>query len=336
MYFKRALAIALTLAAVVPATAAAQLQIAPPDGDNYLGPIFMSDESNPFPSDEVGFIADTSAYTVQADMYSPPQSGGPMEPVNCGTAYGNTVWSVFYANRYGVMNVSTAGPFDAVIGVVPFTSPDDPAPNLNAGYCDDGLSGFQEDTSFFVSPRHWYAVQVGGTGTPQGGQVQVKFKLNKPPAVDGQAFLFWKTGPLRVTQLYAKNVPKGEKLTLSCTKGACRKKSVTAKKPSLLERPLGENAGEAPFGLRMKGATGSSSALPASKVLRPTAQAAAKRVNLLKNARVKRGAKIVLRITAPGYIGKYFVWKAGRNNVSSATVRCMNPGSTKPRKKCSG
>jgi hypothetical protein len=268
-------------------------------------------------------------------MYNPPANGGPPEPANCGTPYGNTVWSVFYSNRYGVMNVSTAGPFDSVIGIVPFTSPNNPTPNLQAGYCDDGLSGFQEDTSFFVSPRRWYAVQVGGTGTPQGGQVQVKFKLAPPPQVDGQAFLFWKTGPLRVTKLYAKNVPRGEKLTLTCTKGACRKKTVTAKKPSLLERPLGANPGEAPFGLRMKGAAGGPDRAT-EQVQRPLATAAAKRVNLLKNAKVKRGARLELRITAPGYIGKYFTWKASGSSISSATVRCMNPGSTKPRKKCSG
>lgn len=334
MTFKRALATALTALAAVPAVAAAQTQVAPPDGDNYLGPVFMNDQSIPFPSQEVGFIADTSAYTVQADMFNPPASGGPVEPTNCGAPYGNTVWSVFYSNRYGVMNVSTAGPFDAVLAVVPFASPSSPTPNLNAGFCDDSLAGFQEDTNFFVSPRHWYAVQVGGTGSPQGGQVQVKYLLSRPPQVDGQAFLFWRTGPLRVTKLYAKNVPKGERLTLSCTRGACRKKTVTARRP-MLNRPLGANPGETPAGLRMKGGAGGPNRT-VNSVLRPFAHAAARRVNLLGNQKVRRGAKIELRITAPGYIGKYFVWKVSGSSVSSATVRCMNPGSTKPRKKCHG
>lgn len=319
MSFKRALVIALTSIAALPAAASAQSQIPPPEGDNYLGPVALSDFSNPgrFPSQEIGFIADTTAYTVQQDMYAPPGQGGPQEPTICGNApYGNTVWSVFYSDRYGVMNVSAAGPFDSVIGVIPFRSPGDPVPNTAAGYCDDNIAGFQQDTSFLVSPKHWYAIQVGGTGNPQGGQVQVKFHLRPPPQVEGQAFLFWKTGPLRVSNMYAKNVPKGEKLTLTCTKGACRKKTITAKKP-LVQR----------FG---KKAVGSEQAL------RPLVQEAAKKVALLKNARVKKGVKIELRITQSGYIGKYYSWKVSSNSISSATSRCLNPGSSKPRKKCSG
>ena len=109
-------------------------------------------------------------------------SGGPPEPLNCGSAYANTIWSVFYADRYGVMKISTAGPFDSVIGFVPFKSPSqDPTPNINAGVCIDRLSGFEEELRAFVKPKQWYAVQVGGTGAPAGGQVQVKFDYQKPP-----------------------------------------------------------------------------------------------------------------------------------------------------------
>ena len=36
--------------------------------------------------------------------------------------------------------------------------------------------------------------------------------------------------------------------------------------------------------------------------------------------------------TSPGYIGKYFAWTVKSNGVSTKTVGCMNPGSTKPRK----
>jgi hypothetical protein len=312
MSLKRVLITALVALAAVPATAAAQTPIAPPEGDNYLGPLFLNDDKSPFPTDQIGFVADTTTYTTQADMYNPPGSGGPPEPTNCGTPtnpdiYGRTIWSIFYSNRYGVMNVSTAGPFDTVIGVVPFDSPANPVPHLNLGYCQDGLTGFQEDTSFLVSKNHWYAIQVGGTSPAgaTGGQVQVKFSLTKPPTVGGDAFLFWKVPPLRVTTAYVKNVPKGETLTLSCTKGACHKKTINVKSKPVIS-------------------------------LRQIVREAKAKVTLLTNQQVKSGAKIELRIMRPGYIGKYYVWKVSGSSISSATKMCLNPGSAKPRKSCSG
>ena len=120
---KRVLLAALIALAALPATAAAQTPITPPEGDNYLMSIFLNDASAPFPKDEIGFVADTSTYTTQPDMYNPPGSGGPPEPANCGSPYGKTIWSVFYSNRYGTMDVSTAGPFDSVIAVVPWGTP---------------------------------------------------------------------------------------------------------------------------------------------------------------------------------------------------------------------
>src|SRR5215208_461112 len=153
MTFKRAFAIALTAAAALPASASAQAEIPPPQGDNYLGPIALSDFQNPapFPSNEIGFVADTTSYTTQADLFNPPASGGPPEPTNCGSPYANTIWSVFHADRYGVMRISTAGPFDSVIGFVPFKSPNsDPTPDINNGVCIDRLSGFEEELTAFV------------------------------------------------------------------------------------------------------------------------------------------------------------------------------------------
>src|SRR3954462_3077368 len=93
MTIKRALAPALTALAAVPAAAAAQEAIPPPGADNYLSPYFFNDETHPLKYDPLGFTADTTAYTTQADMFTPPAQGGPGEPNRCGdTVYGNTVW----------------------------------------------------------------------------------------------------------------------------------------------------------------------------------------------------------------------------------------------------
>ena len=191
--------------------------------------------------------------------------------------------------------------------MVPFGNPDnDVAPHLNEGFCVDRLAGFAEETDFLVSPRHWYAIQVGGSG-PSGGQIQVKYFLKKPPSVSGKAFLFWNTKPLRITKMFVKSVPKGERLRVSCTKHACPTKTINVK-----SKP---------------GAAG--------KVQQIVREAKAQ-VNIFKNQKVKAGAKIELRITRFGYIGQYYVWKTASSGISAATTRCMNPGSTTPRKKCHG
>jgi hypothetical protein len=326
MSIKRALAIALVAAAALPASAGAQTPITPPEADNYLRPLFLSDQTHPFSKKEIGFIGDTTTYTTQADMYNPPGSGGPSEPNNCGQVYGNTIWSIFYSNRYGAMNVSVAGPFDSVIGVIPFGNPvNNVAPRLDLGYCQDRLSGFQEETNFLVSPKHWYAIQVGGVG-PSGGQVQVKFLLSKPPSVDGQAFLFWASKGPTITNMYVKTVPKGETVTVSCTKHACPKKTINVKSKPVAGSLFSGKIAAAPVGVRM----------PAEARVRQIVREAKRQVQIFKNQKVKKGAKIELRITRPGYIGKYFVWSVAASSISASQTLCMNPGSTKPRKRCSG
>ena len=85
----------------------------------------------------------------------------------------------------------------------------------------------------------------------------------------------------------------------------------------------------------MKGAGASGGRSP-NAGFKQIAHAAAKTVKLLKNQRVKPGAKIELRITRTGWIGKYYVWKVKKNAISSATTRCLNPGSSKPRTRCHG
>jgi hypothetical protein len=325
MTVKRALVAATISLAVAPAAAvAAPPAIAPPEGDAYLRAVLVNDENAPLKvGDPLGFTAKTGTYTTQTDMFNPdaqnnPSSGGPKEPTKCGNAvYGQTIWSAFYTHRYGRMKIDTAGQFDSVIGVVPFKNLDDAAPRISAGLCYDGLAGFQEDASFLVGPRKWFAVQVGGVG-PTGGDIQVKFDLKRPPTVGGQAFLFWKTGPLRVTDLYVKSVPKGQKITLSCTKGSCSRKTISVKS-KVVARRLGADVGAGPFARA-----------------RAVVREAKAKVQVLKNRNVKANSKIELRITRPGYIGRYYVWTVSKNSISASKLLCLNPGSSKPRKTCNG
>lgn len=346
MSFKRAIGLALTLVAALPAVASAQEQIVPPRGDNYLQPVFLNDEDAPFPSDPIGILADTTNYTLQQDMFNPPASGGPAEPTLCGEQ--NTIWSVFYSNRYGAMNISTAGSFDGVIAVVPFESPDSPEPIFDErAFCTDNLAGLQQDADFLVSPRQWYAVQVGGAGSPAGGQVQVKYDLNPPPRVNGDVVLSWRTNgtQARVKSLVV-NAPKGSRVAISCTKRGCGKnpRPFTVKKPAFAKPIALVGPSAKPAGVSMSDADGSATVAsdPGTAAVEPFAKRsagtqvqAAKKYKLLEGRRLKNGSQIVIRIYRAGWIGRHFTYKVKSGAVSSKVARCTNPGSSRPRKRCS-
>jgi hypothetical protein len=341
MSIKRAFAIALLAAAALPASAAGQAVIPPPQADNYLDSHIMNGGDPMVTGDSLGIIANTTSYTLQEDMFVPagqPAAGGPREPRLCteynpDTPYGNTVWAAFRSRDYGVMELNaSSGNFDEVIRVVPFESLTDAAPILPGG-CYDDFKGFSETARGLVFPGNWYAVQVGGTindtSNAQGGSMQLKFDLRRPPNVSADALLFWKKPPLRVTSLTVQGVTRGAKITLTCTKGACKKATRTASKP-FWSKPVSA-VGPTRAGVRMKNATGSGgsgSATPFKRI----ATAAKTKFTLLKNRKVKKGQTITVRVTAPGFVGRHFFWRVKSGELTSKKVSCMNPGSSKPRK----
>lgn len=360
MTIKRAIALALIALAAIPAAASAQEAIPPPGADNYLSPYFFNDQTHPLTYDPLGFTADTTSYTVQNDMFNPPAQGGPAEPNKCGnTVYGNTVWSVFYSNRWGLMTISTAGNFDSVIGVVPFDGPDNPVPSIDNGTCFDGLSGFQENakfqgepySGFIIVPKQWYAVQVGGTtqtGTAPGGALQVKIDQNHSPELDGDVILSWigRNGQAKITKLIV-SAPKGAKVAVTCTHHGCGKnpKAFTVRK-ARFTKPVGlvgpSAAANAPAGVRMTPATaaapGSTSkrTAKAASVLRERRAVvhAAKKFKLLAGRKLKNGSKVEIRITRAGFVGRYFSYSVAKGQVKSKKAYCLNPSSSKPRNKC--
>ena len=365
MTIKRALALALIVLAALPAAAFAQEAIPPPGADNFLQPYFFNDftakgQPKPLGYDPLGFTADTTSYTVQSDMYNPPVQGGPAEPTSCGnTNFGNTIWSVFHSDRWGLMTVETAGNFDSVIAVVPFDSPDNPVPDFDNAFCFDGLTGFQEKVKFvgapysgiIIVPKQWYAIQVSGTsqtGTAQGGQLQVKIDQNHSPELDGDVILSWagRNGQAKITKLIV-SAPKGSKVAVTCTHHGCGKnpKAFIVRK-ARFTKPVGlvgpSAAAQAPAGARMTaaGAAASSSTskrtAKAASLLRERRAVvhAAKKFKLLAGRKLKNGSKVEIRITQPGFIGKYFSYSVSKGQVASKKVFCLNPSSSKPRKKC--
>jgi hypothetical protein len=337
MTFKRALAIALTAAAALPASAAAQAQITPPEGDNYLQPLALSDFNNPqpFPRQEIAWVADTTNYTVQSDMFNPPGNGGPAEPHDCGSDYEKTIWSVLHIDHMGTLTITTSAQFDSVIGFVPFDSPNSPAPRIDQGVCIDRLAGLDEQLKVNVSAGHWYAVQVGGTGTTQGGQVQTKFLFKatnppKPKPIKSQGFLFYKFPPLRITSMYANSVPKGSTIKVHCSK-SCGNRTIRVRSKPVLDSVFASGPVMTPASLSAAPTGGTTRAKPSATHSRPIVREAKSRVTVFKNKRVANGTKVEMRITKKGMIGKYWAWKIPGQGV---TIRCLKPGSNKPRKKC--
>lgn len=340
---------ALAVAAVFPATASAlQPSITPPDHDHYLDSLILTPGKTKLKYENSRiFSADTTGYTVQEDMFNPPASGGPPEPNVCQyptyqTVFGNTVWAAFRSGHWGTVSfTATGGPFDKVVGVVPFKSLNNARPIMKKYGCYDDKIGASETARGIVSPKQWYAVQVGGTndnGTAAaGGFVQVSYTLHKPKQVGGRAYLFWHNQPIRVTKAYVTGVPKGATLKLTCSKHSCKKRTIhvhgTIQRGKALAKPW---SGRTAAKVRMKNAVGPAGDPSPGAAFKPIVREAGKRINLLKNKRVKPGSKIELRISAYGMIGRYYRWNVKKKSITPATTRCMDVGKSKPKKKCSG
>ncbi len=345
MNFKRlTLCASLALAAAFPATAMAQYGAAPGEGDHYLGSIQLATPDSPLEYGRpIGLTADTSGYTVQSDMFSPPGAGGPQEPTQCGQSnYGNTIWSDVYSNRWGRLSIDTAGPFDAVIGVIPYRSPQEPAP-LDFG-CVDALGGFQEQVrNFIVFPGSYWSIQVGGTGTPLGGPVQVKYELLPPARAGGDAIATWDgaSGGIRLKGLVVK-APRGSRVSIKCARRRCGKtpRAFTSKKVGLAGAIGRAQAPHVAARKTRASASAGKPALPASAVRVETAKTradvrAAKNYTLLRGRFIRIGTRLEVRIKRFGHIGTYFAYNVGSRRVQKIK-RCMNPGSNKARKRCSG
>jgi hypothetical protein len=341
---------ALALAAAFPASASAlQPSITPPDHDNYLDSLILTPGTTKLKYENSRiFSADTTSYTDQEDMFNPPSSGGPREPNVCvyptyKTVFGKTVWAAFRAGHWGTVSFNaTGGPFDKVVGVVPFKSLDDAKPRMKDYGCYDDKVGVSETARGLVSPKQWYAVQIGGTndnGTAAaGGFVQVSYTLHRPKQVGGRAFLFWHTKPMRVTKSYVTGVPAGATLKLTCSKHSCKKRTIhvhgAVQRGKALAQP--SSARRSAAKVRMKNAVGPAGDPSPGAAFKPIVHASGKRINLLKNKRVKPGSKIELRISAYGMIGRYYRWNVKKNSITPATTRCMDVGKSRPKKKCSG
>jgi hypothetical protein len=318
---------AVAAVALLPATALAQTTEPPGSGDAYLSPIVVSTSQSPQPVPGVlGFDVDTTAYTTEdgAAIFG----GGP-EFNQCGnSAYGKTVWSVFYSNRYGRIDITAAG-YDAVIGLASFKSPSEAAPV--GGPCTDRLSGkiesFARDNLPTVKKGSWYAIQVGGFRGPDGnfagGPLEVNVELLPPDVVIGDAGLSWVStnGGIKVKSVRIDG-PKGSVITVGCAKKKCGKTQSFGIKKPVITQPILKSNPLAKFKTLKK-------QQPAA-VDNGVVRAASKTV--FKGRTIKNGGRLVVIVEQQDKIGELFYWDVRKNAAGTKTIGCVEPNSSKVQK----
>lgn len=334
MTLKRFLPLAVLLLAVaVPPSALAQSEQA---GDSYLRPILLNeggfDSPRPIPRGSIpGFGPfDTSSYGLQDDLFAPQSSGGPFEPRECGgTSYGKTVWAVFYAHRYGRADVTAAGSYDQVIGIVPFRGPTtDPTPLVQNGICIDRIRGIDE--GFGSNPPHvapgWYALQFGAVGNT-GGVLQGKLEFLPPLRVRGDAGLAWAGRSGGADIALRANAQKGARISFRCARRRCgrlpRPRTFRKVAGDSLTRPIGEVLPRVAESRRLREVADDDPAISAAR-------------SFIKRKRLRNGTRLEVRITYPGRIGSYFAWTVKRGKVGAKVRRCLEPSSSRPKKRCDG
>lgn len=299
--------LALALLAL-PAGASAQA----PVNDNYLESLQLNAPGKKLErKSTLRDVRDTSAATVQGDVFSPPNSGGPAELTTCaGASYGKTVWYDFYPDVNGLVRLRASSAFDPVIAVVPFNR-QSTAPRFDRSQCANESSSTSEEFLAEVRKGASYTVQIGGVNAG-GGSLEFLFDFladtdgdrvlddtDNCPRLKGSG---GRGCPLRLradTTLRALPTAGGIKLD---------RLSVSLNRKSRVE-------------VRCKGC-------------RPQVKRG-KKVGFpkLRGRELPAGSKLEIRATRKGAFGSYTAYKIVAGNFKKIT-RCMNPGSRKLRKKC--
>jgi hypothetical protein len=288
----------------------------PPLNDNYLQSLRLNDPGTRLERrDTLRDRRDTTNATVQSDVFSPPQSGGPAELTTCkGTSFGKTVWYDFYPDVNGLARLRASG-FDTVLAVVPFSRRTG-RPNFGDALCSNASASTTEEFLVEVRKGDSYTVQIGGAGDT-GGALEFLFdfladtdgdgvldtvdrcdRLDGPESNNGCPRRLRVSTTLRARptatgisiDVLTVTVNRGSRVVVSCSSG-CRRQVKRA-----------ERAGTMIF--------------PA-----------------LGGAELSAGARLDIRVTKPGFFGEFIRYKVLVGNFKKIE-RCMNPGSRVLRRRC--
>jgi hypothetical protein len=315
------LTFAFLLVGAAPALAAAP-------NDHYLASLQMQDGDAV--AREFRDTVDTTAASVQADLFNPNRDGLPFggsgpEPTTCsGASYGRTVWYDFIPEVSGGVQIAASG-YDTVVAVYEY---DVRSAQLGQQVACENRGVAEDLVLPEVERGKAYTVQVGAVGGA-AGTLQFEFLFfgdrdedgvldeapdrcprqpgidsagGCPPALSATLSLEWANtaGGVRFTSVRVRGAPRGARIEARCRRCGVRRTTARSKgRPVKLRRLIGR---EAPAG--------------AVLVVRVTQRPRGR-------GRFRHGA-----------VGTYLRYVFEPGGIRARKVRCMRPGSNKPRKRC--
>ncbi|MFI5010406.1 MAG: hypothetical protein ACHQDY_09055 [Solirubrobacterales bacterium] len=209
------------------ATAAAP---APPINDNYLQSLNINKPGTALNrTEEITDVRDTTAATIQSDIFNPTSHGGPPELTGCnGTGESGTIWYDFYPDANGIVKIHTSASFGTIVAVVPF-DPKSLLPDESQRHCVVSQPTAASELLENVQAGKSYTVQIGGVAG-SAGSIQFLFgyfvKL-KPVQAEATLTAAPLSGGVRVVSL-AVAAPHRARVEVRCSRG-CRPQATTAR-----------------------------------------------------------------------------------------------------------
>jgi hypothetical protein len=308
------LALVVAALATLPSPAAAQDVPAPPENDHYLAS-FRVPPDGPLPRDTtLRTESDTTSATEQGDIFSPGPGGGGPEVTNCdGTEFGKTIWYRVEPDRpVAAQFTANAQGFDPVLAIYDL---DPQTLRPRGAICSNRLTFGNEQLIVGLRRGGLYQLQVGGAGRA-GGRVELLFDFFRLPRVDAAPRVVARATPSGIQiARFAVEADRGARVEVRCPRGGCPRLVRNASASASAWGPIGDNA------------TMSRSAGP---------QATASRVvdfRRMRGRRFRARQTIEIRVTREGFLGRYFKYTIRRGGFTR-TERCLEPGSSTPRRRC--
>lgn len=292
---------------LVPAAALA----AAPINDNYLDSLQLNPPGKKLErKDTLRDVRDTSQATVQADVFSPQSTGGGAELTTCaGTSYGKTVWYDFYPDVNGLVRLRASG-FDSVIAVVPFNRKN-AKPSFGSSQCANDSSSTNEEFLAEVEKGKSYTVQIGGANSI-GGSLEFLFDFLADTDADG----------------VLDDVDRCPR-----TRGSGKNGCPVRLRPDITLTARGTTDGIQVLKLKVKSSRKARIAVRCRDCPKLVKSGKSVSFGRLRGHSLPAGSKLEIRVTRKGAIGSYTAYKIGVGSFDKLT-RCMKPGSTKPRRRC--
>jgi hypothetical protein len=304
---------ALAWAALLAAFPAAAWAQAPPVNDNYLESLRLNEDGTRLERrDTLRDVRDTTNATVQSDIFNPPRSGGPAEKTTCGaTSYGKTVWYDAYPDVNGVFRLRANG-YDTVISITEFNRDTAIPSAFERAQCVNESNSSSEEFLVSVRRRRAYTIQIGGVNNAFGN---LEFLFDFLADTDADGVL--------------DDVDRCDRFAGTRSNSGCPPRL----RANALIRAQPTADGIRLVSLRIDATRRSRVAVTCPGCGRQVKQARTVGFPGLRGRTFRAGSRIVIRVTRRRSIGRYIAYRILRGNFKK-TERCMNPGSTRPRRRC--